>query len=608
MTHVDDSLDILLEEVEDQAPPLGRSRFAWRWVLRAVVGLLACGTVAAGVLVAYPALEKAMGKAGSGRMTALEALRLGTGGGAGAGSDALSHGEAPAGGVAAPADAGAGAVAAPVTGTGAGQAGRWDTMFDDPGAIPPVGPDVVGGEAGIVPFSADAALAPEPGEVIPLAPAMGKCGFEHEEPLPDAAGHRVVHGTLGKFGSMYALLQKNGVDANTLGKVVASLEKVFDPASARAEDSFRLFLDEKTGAFEFLEIRRSDTRIYHVVAFGNGTIDAHKVVVPTEQRWAKAGGAVSGSLYASVVAAGLEGEIVNEFMSVFGAYSKFVTDSREGDTFRVIASGEWLGKEFLGYDPPQIMEYNGQKTGDMIAIYYESSAGEGKYYWPDGTSLERLVAEVPLQSLRITSPFDPKRLHPVLKVLKPHMGTDFAAPTGTPVYAFEAGTVKEFGMKGPAGNMIHLVHGGGIETYYMHLSGFGKGLKKGGTVSRGDLIGYSGNTGRSTGPHLHFGLKKGGTFVDPMKYMDVTTLKEAPIEAALRDGFDKRAKTLLAMLRSIKVPDLPKPVVKKAAAPAPEPKAQPKPKPEKKAKPKTGKPKTGKPKTGKPKTGKAEAG
>jgi murein DD-endopeptidase MepM/ murein hydrolase activator NlpD len=149
------------------------------------------------------------------------------------------------------------------------------------------------------------------------------------------------------------------------------------------------------------------------------------------------------------------------------------------------------------------------------------------------------------------------RKHPILKVKKPHLGTDFGAPVGTPVMAFDAGVVKDFGMKGAMGNMVHIDHGGGIQTYYGHLHGFAKGLKQGMSVKRGQVIGSVGNTGRSTGPHLHFGLKKNGVFVDPMKYLKITTIKEKPIEEGLRDGFEQRARTLLKMLRAIKVPELP---------------------------------------------------
>lgn len=528
MEAVDPRLDELIEEMDDGAPVVRRRRFAWRWVLMGMVGAIVTAVVVTAVVFVVPVVQGWMqGRAKEGEQTAAVQEE----GGEEVEKEPAKKGEK--------------------------KKARWDNLFDLEGQVAPTGPEVIGGEAGISTGEAEAVHAPDPAEVMPLGRAEGKCGFERQEPGIETDGYRIVHGTLGAYGSMYALLQKNGIEPNSILKVTGALEKVCDPKTVRAEDAFELYIDEKTGKFKFLELKRSDTKIFHVLAFDTGEMSAHTVTVPTERRWVKAGGVVEGSLFGSVVEAGLDGSIANEFMGIFGAYAKFSQDTRSGDTFRVIVSGEWLGKEFLGYDPPQILEYNGQKTGQLIAIYYESEPGKGKFYWPDGTSLERLEADVPLDHLRVTSPFDPNRLHPTLHVRKPHLGTDFGAATGTPIYAFDDGVVKRFGMKGAIGNMVHLDHGGGVETIYGHLHGFAKGLHKGKKVKRREVIGYVGNTGRSTGPHLHFGLKKSGKYVDPMKYIKVTTVKEKPIAKSLREGFEKRAKTLLSMLKAIKVPELP---------------------------------------------------
>jgi murein DD-endopeptidase MepM/ murein hydrolase activator NlpD len=115
----------------------------------------------------------------------------------------------------------------------------------------------------------------------------------------------------------------------------------------------------------------------------------------------------------------------------------------------------------------------------------------------------------------VTSRFNPKRMHPILKIIKPHNGTDFGAPIGTPVVAAASGKVTFVGRAGPNGNMIAIAHGGGLQTGYSHLSRFVKGLKVGADVEQRQLIGYVGSTGRSTGPHLHFSAKKNGRFIDP---------------------------------------------------------------------------------------------
>lgn len=540
---VDQSLDEMLEELDDPQVGLRSRRFSWRWLLVSVVGVICVAVIGVAAYYAVPWIAS-LGQGGGQEPGPVKALasQAGEAKGGQAEGDRVSPDR-------------------PSKPAKKGKA-RWDNLFDlGGGAETPTGPEVIGGEAGIAP---EMALdAPDPNAVLPLEKAKGKCGYESQEPGIETAGYRIVHGTMAEYGSLYAMLQKNGIEPSMLLEVIDKMDKVCDPKTVRAEDAFQLYIDEQTGDFKFLQLKRSDTKIFHVLRFDSGTIDSHTVTVPTERKWVKAGGVVKGSLYVSVKNAGLEGTIVNSFMEVFGAYADFGKDTREGDTFRVIASGEWLGKEFLGYDPPQILEYNGQKTGDLIAVYYEPETGQGKYYWPDGTSLKVLVADVPLDQLRVTSPFDPNRMHPVLKVKKPHLGTDFGASSGTPIKAFDDGVVKTIGMKGAIGNMVKLDHGGGIETIYGHMSGFAKGLKKGSKVKRGQVIGYVGNTGRSTGPHLHFGLKKHGKYVDGMKYLKVKTIKEKPIKASLEDGFRKRAKTLMAMLMAIKVPDLPQKKSKK---------------------------------------------
>jgi murein DD-endopeptidase MepM/ murein hydrolase activator NlpD len=154
----------------------------------------------------------------------------------------------------------------------------------------------------------------------------------------------------------------------------------------------------------------------------------------------------------------------------------------------------------------------------------------------------------------VTSGFNPRRLHPVLKIIKPHLGTDFGAPTGTPIHACYYGTVAQMGPSGPAGNLIVLKHPGNIESYYMHQSRFAPGLHLGDKVETFQIIGYVGSTGRSTGPHLHFGIKKKGEWIDAM------SLKldgERVISKDAREDFDKVRGELDAVLEGIALPALP---------------------------------------------------
>ena len=381
----------------------------------------------------------------------------------------------------------------------------------------------------------------------------GKCDFERFEPTGKEGGIRIISGTMGDYGSLYKLLKESGLSANEGAELTKAMGKFLEVTKVRAEDSIRMYLKQEDNSFWFLVYQRSDTTIYHFLKSSESGIDAHKVNFPTQKKWTKAGGEVHGSLFKSVEKAGLDSSIVNHFIEVFGAYINFSEQTREGDTFKVIVSSEWVGKKFMAYDPPQALSYSGVKTGNITAIYYPPDSDNGSYYKPDGMKLKKVLCDVPVTSPRISSPFNPRRMHPILKTIKPHWGTDFAAPTGTPIYAWADGTVKVAKMAGAMGYMVHIEHTGNVETYYGHMHGFAKGIKAAVKVKKGQLIGYIGNTGRSTGPHLHFGMKRGGSWVDPMKYLKVRTTKETPVASSMKEAFFKRAKTMLGLLGQVSI-------------------------------------------------------
>ncbi len=238
-------------------------------------------------------------------------------------------------------------------------------------------------------------------------------------------------------------------------------------------------------------------------------------------------------------------------MEIFGPYIDFAADTRDGDIFKVIVAAEWLGERFISYDAPQAIYYKGARTGEITAIRFPPDAENAKYYKPDGMALKEIISDVPLKTIRVTSPFNLGRLHPILKVRKPHNGVDLAAPIGTPVYAFADGVVRVAGERGAMGNMVQIDHSGQVSTYYGHLHRFASGIKGGVRVRRGQVIGYVGSTGRSTGPHLHFGYRKKNAWFDPMKFLSIKTTNEKMIVTSLKEGFFRRVKTMLAFLDAI---------------------------------------------------------
>ena len=233
------------------------------------------------------------------------------------------------------------------------------------------------------------------------------------------------------------------------------------------------------------------------------------------------GGTIDSSLYKAIKGAGEDTALVAFFVDVFAYDLDFYNDTFDGDQFRVLVEKEYKDQEFLRYGRILAAEYRG-KAGTFRAFWWQvPGTARGRYYDAKGQSVERSLLKTPLKFTRISSGFDRKRMHPILHTTRAHLGMDYAAPTGTPVWAAASGRIVSRGPAGGAGNMVILSHDGGLATVYMHLSKFAAGQKVGDRVEAKTVIGYVGTTGLSTGSHLHFGVKKDGVYVDPSKLVPV---------------------------------------------------------------------------------------
>jgi murein DD-endopeptidase MepM/ murein hydrolase activator NlpD len=239
--------------------------------------------------------------------------------------------------------------------------------------------------------------------------------------------------------------------------------------------------------------------------------------VPTEKRVRSFGGTISKSLYAAFEELGAFPSLTGSVVDVLSTQVDFFKEQRPGDTFRVLIEEESLKGTFLGYGPVLAMEYSGVKSGVRRFFRFQAGDDDPTYYDAKGISVPRSEIRIPLHYTRISSLFG-MRFHPVLKQKKLHNGVDFAAPAGTPVWACADGVVSLAAQAGANGNLVSIQHGDGLSSFYAHLSRFAAGLKSGTSVHARQTIGFVGSTGRSTGPHLHFGLKKNGKFIDALKY------------------------------------------------------------------------------------------
>lgn len=205
-----------------------------------------------------------------------------------------------------------------------------------------------------------------------------------------------------------------------------------------------------------------------------------------------------------------------------------------GDRFTVIYDEKFIDTLSVGIGRVWGAKFT-HRGKDIYAIPFEQN-GKIQYWENDGGSLRKQLLKAPLKFTRISSGYSNARFHPVLKKYRPHHGVDYAAPSGTPVRSVADGVVIQKSYDKAAGYMLKIKHPGNLTSGYLHLRGYAKGIAKGSRVSQGQVIGYVGSTGRSTGPHLDFRLWKGGSAINPLKVPQKPT---EPISAANRDRFEK---------------------------------------------------------------------
>src|SRR4029077_15591042 len=249
-------------------------------------------------------------------------------------------------------------------------------------------------------------------------------------------------------------------------------------------------------------------------------------------------GQIDDSLFNAVEQAGESAELAMHLAQIFGYDLDFYTDPRKGDTFRVVLEKKKYSKgQFPGYGKIFAAEYdNGGKK--YQALLFHDEFGRPGYYKAEGKSLQKAFLRSPLKfSAPVTSHFSNARFHPILKTVRPHMGTDYGAPIGTPVQAIGSGRVLFAGIKGGEGNLVHIAHSNGYESMYLHLSRMY--VRAGERVEIGKTIGLVGSTGLSTGPHLDFRILQRGQYKNFEKLglppSDPVSKKRLPEFAAVRE-------------------------------------------------------------------------
>ncbi|MFB6264610.1 MAG: M23 family metallopeptidase [Bradymonadaceae bacterium] len=343
-----------------------------------------------------------------------------------------------------------------------------------------------------------------------------------------------LSGKLAPNQSVFEALRERGVPAASIDPVVKATGARFDFRRSRPGDRWRAVVGPE-GTIRRFRYRVSARERWETVREAGGGYHCRRVDVPTERRRGVLAGTIRGSLWGAMVGADATPRLIESFAGIFGYSIDFNREVRSGDRFAMVVEKIYVDGEFVEYGPLLAAAY---AHGGTVyrAFRWKSNGGEAGYYNADGKNMKRQFLKSPIGSVRITSGFG-QRYHPVLGREKMHRGVDYGAPRGTPVRAVADGEIEFAGPSGASGNLVVIDHPKGYETLYAHLSDIADRLDPGDRIDKETVIGEVGSTGRSTGPHLHFGMKRHGQYVDPT---EVESERAPPLTGEERRKFQDR--------------------------------------------------------------------
>jgi murein DD-endopeptidase MepM/ murein hydrolase activator NlpD len=320
-----------------------------------------------------------------------------------------------------------------------------------------------------------------------------------------------IRGTMEHRDNVATAMTRVGIDPPQVFSVVNALRGKLDFRTCRQGERFEI-LRAPTGRVERFIYRKSPLTSYRVQR-REGEFVAEKITEKAERKVVPIGLRVKGPLYTTFDQAGESPQLVAMFVDLFAWDIDFYIDVHPDDTIRLLVEKFTFNGEFIRYGRILAAEYTGD-IGEYRAFWYETDDGTVDYFDENGNSLRKAFLKSPLKFTNISSGFG-KRVHPILGFSKMHLGVDLAAPRGTPVWSPGDGRVKFAGRRGISGNLVIVRHVQGYETIFAHLNSIAAGIRRGARVRQKQAIGTVGSTGRSTGPHLHYGMKIKGKHVNP---------------------------------------------------------------------------------------------
>ena len=354
---------------------------------------------------------------------------------------------------------------------------------------------------------------------------------------------RIEEGKIKRNQTLGNLLRNYNLPDGAFQQLLSVPRDSFDLRKIRSGNKYVLFFDKDTTETLRYFVYEHTLVDYNKICFFDSVWATHgqKDIDIVQQRY---NGKIETSLWNAMVDNGINPMLANDLSDIY-AWSIDFFGLQVGDSFSVVCDEEFVDTISLGCGRIHAAYFK-HANHDFYAIPFVQNDVES-YYDLEGNSLRKAFLKAPLKFSRISSGFSNSRFHPVLKIYRPHHGVDYAAPSGTPVFAIGDGKVIKAsrGYNRGGGNMIKIRHNGVYSTAYLHLKGFAKGINTGVYVKQGDLIGYVGSTGLSTGPHLDFRFYKNGNAINPLK------VKAPPVEPVLdsnRVAFDSVKAATLVLL------------------------------------------------------------
>lgn len=326
-----------------------------------------------------------------------------------------------------------------------------------------------------------------------------------------------------------------------IDKVIKNSSKIFDVRDIRSGHNYTILCDKNSITRVRYFIYEHDPSQFYIFSF-NDSLNISKYVKETRSVIRFNSGTIETSLWDAILGQRLNPELVDKLSDIY-AWTVDFFGLKKGDSFKVIYEEKLIDDKTAGVGRIYGAEFD--HSGSKISAIPIIQNGKESYYDNSGRSLRRSFLKAPLRFSRVSSRFSSGKMHPILRIVRPHFGIDYAAPIGTPVYSVGDGKVTFAGIENESGGMVRIQHNSIYSTAYLHLGNFGNGIEPGSNVKQGEIIGYVGSSGLSTGPHLDFRFYKSGYAIDPFK-VDASSVDS--VFAGNKAKFEKIKSVVLTLL------------------------------------------------------------